>query len=133
MTEVGGRVGCLWHSTGGQVILGGGGASEVWGEEENGCYDVNVRHPNSTGIKNCTSTTVLCILFYFFLPPFSPFSRYLYVKEKEEKTKQKNTGLLNIYFTNPLKNTRNGEMKLTYFSPVLFYSFFLMLIPHSLF
>lgn len=72
--EGGGGERCIWHSTGGQVICGG----KVFGEV-NGCYDVNVRHPYSTGIKNCTSATVLCIFFFFFL--FFSFSAVIFSHE----------------------------------------------------
>lgn len=72
--EGGGGERCIWHSTGGQVICGG----KVFGEV-NGCYDVNVRHPYSTGIKNCTSATVLCIFFFFFF--FFSFSAVIFSHE----------------------------------------------------
>lgn len=89
--------GCIWHSTGGPETCED--ECEVCGEDiyiyikKNGCYDVKVHHPNSTGIKSCTSTTVLCVsvqLFFFPLSFLSLMARplfFLYVKEKQ------NTGL----------------------------------------
>lgn len=105
----------ITHSTSGQVISGG----QVWSVgKRNGLYDVNVSHPNSTGIKNCTSTTVLVILFFLNFPPTVIFSS----QHRPFK----------YLFLNPSNNTSDGGGKLTYFGSVLFYFSFwcLFLIPY---
>lgn len=58
------------------------GTSEVQGEE-NGLYDdVTVRHPSSSGIKDCTSTTVPFNLIFLSLSFFSSPESFLCLEEK---------------------------------------------------
>lgn len=89
----------ITHSTSSQVNSGG----QVWSvAKRNGLYDVNVSHPNSTGIKNCTSTTVLFILFYFIFSFPLSFSAL-------------NIALLNIYFSIPQTTQVTGGKKVNLF------------------
>lgn len=98
------------HERGGKAIYGipvvvrwsVGGTFEVWGEETgctmlNGCAE-DTHHPSSTGIKNCTSTTVL----FFFPLSFSAHESFCVWKENKHHP-------FKYLFVNPSKHTGNGE------------------------
>lgn len=83
-------------------------------EKENGLYDVNVLHPNSTGIKNCTSAAVRFVFLYHCRVALPTI--ILCVREKK-----KYQNMMNIYSAIPQRTQAVGK-KLTYFVSVLFYS-----------
>lgn len=70
-------------------------------EKKNGLYDVNVLHPYSTGIKNCTSAAVRFVFLYHCRVALPTI--ILCVREK------KNSEYDEYLFCNPSKNTQWGE------------------------
>lgn len=81
-------------------------------EKENGLYDVNVLHPYSTGIKNCTSAAVRFVFLYHCRVALPTI--ILCVREKKLR-------IWWIFILQSLKEHAMGR-RLTYFVSVLFYS-----------
>lgn len=81
-------------------------------EKENWLYDVNVLHPYSTGIKNCTSAAVRFVFLYHCRVALPTI--ILCVREKKLR-------IWWIFILQSLKEHTMGR-RLTYFVSVLFYS-----------
>lgn len=95
----------VWHSTGDQVIRG------------------VTSSPHSTGIKNCTSSTFLCLcsLLSRSFPPVKLFFIY-------ERERKKILPPFYVFIYNLSKNSNNGKKNLIYFGSVLYYGFSSFLI-----